>query len=157
HRFGVSVRDDRGRNNQAPAAWSRLGTLRQSRRGSIGRGRDYLPAAARAEALPDRELDAFADEPDRAVGQGDVDAARVVAPGGQVRLVECAQDDAVAPAVVRRYRVRVEGRQEEPALVLQPGIAVRKVRGGRRLARGRGAQVVRVQPRVAGTPDVRDD
>src|SRR5262245_24597929 len=55
---------------------------------SVGVGADGLAAGAGADLSPDVQGDGVLDEPDRAVGEGDVDAAGVVAAGRGVALVE---------------------------------------------------------------------
>src|SRR5262249_55667125 len=68
---------------------------------------DHFAAAARAERLPGRELDAVVDEVDGAVAEQHVDPGRVVAAGGEVAAVVRRVADAVGAFAVGREGVRV--------------------------------------------------
>src|SRR5262245_20413627 len=71
------------------------------RRGSVGVGRDDLPARPCADAAPDADVDRALDEPDRTVGEQKVHPAAVVTPrGGGADLIRAVVEDLARVAVV---------------------------------------------------------
>src|SRR5262249_45023979 len=66
----------------------------------------YFAAGSRAQCLPSFRFDGGENDPDRTVGQSDVDAAGMLAGGGEMKLV-ATHNPAIPPRVVRRHGVRV--------------------------------------------------
>ena len=90
-----------------------IGTLGGSP-ASIGAGVDDLAAGLAPEGPPGVHADAVLDEVDRAVGEPDVDAAGVIAPGGVEAGLERIDVPAIILLVIRGDDVaEVRGRGEE--------------------------------------------